>query len=116
MFELQDHLDDFACPGAPLTLPYDSAGWTLALQMGFKFDRILTAFDGPFEKLADEVKPSAGRVTQVTLATGYLLSHEPNDSFIAVNWLFNSQEDVYWTRSAFSANGKTYPAETHYIP
>ncbi|MBI4474495.1 MAG: peptidase, partial [Acidobacteria bacterium] len=116
MFEPQDHPDDFAYPGAPPTPPYDSAGWTLAYQMGVKFDRILEGFNGPFEKVPDEVKPPAGRVTQVTSAAGYVLSHEPNDSFIAVNRLLNSQEDVYWTKASFTANGRTYPAGTHYIP
>ena len=51
MFEPQDHPDDFAYPGAPPTPPYDMAGWTLAFQMGVKFDRILDGFDGPFEEL-----------------------------------------------------------------
>ena len=52
MFEPQDHPDDIPYPGAPPTPPYDSAGWTLAFQMGVKFDRILDGFDGPFETLA----------------------------------------------------------------
>src|SRR5437867_571447 len=80
MFEPQDHPDDFAYPGAPPTPPYDSAGWTLAYQMGVRFDRILDAFDGPFEKLPAEVKPPAGRITQVEAPAGYLLSHAVNDS------------------------------------
>ena len=116
MFEPQDHPNDFAYPGAAPTPPYDSAGWTLAFQMGVKFDRILDGFDGPFEKLPAEVKPPAGRITQATQAAGYLLSHEPNDSFIAVNRLLNSNEEVYWIRSDFTVNGKTYPAGTHFIP
>ena len=52
MFEPQDHPDDIPYPGGPPTRPYDNAGWTLAYQMGVKFDRILEAFDGPFEKLS----------------------------------------------------------------
>jgi hypothetical protein len=118
MFEPQDHPDDFAYPGAPPTPPYDSAGWTLAYQMGVKFDRILDGFDGPFEKLPDEVKPPAGRITEVNQPAqpaGYLLSHEQNDAFIAVNRLLNSREEVYWVKNAFSTNGKTYPAGTHFI-
>ena len=50
MFEPQDHPDDFPYPGGPPTPPYDNAGWTLAYQMGVKFDRVLDGFDGPFEK------------------------------------------------------------------
>jgi hypothetical protein len=115
MFEPQDHPDDFAYQGAPPTPPYDIAGWTLAFQMGVSFDRILDGFDGPFAKLSEEVKPPAGRITDVQNPAGYLLSHEVNDSFIAVNRLLQSQEDVYWVKNSFSANGKTYGAGTHFI-
>ncbi|HYR85294.1 MAG TPA: M14 family metallopeptidase [Terriglobia bacterium] len=115
MFEPQDHPDDFPYPGAPPTPPYDSAGWTLAYQMGVKFDRILDGFDGPFEKLQGEVKPPAGRITEVGSPAGYLLSHDQNDSFIAVNRLLNTSEEVYWVKTAFTANGKAYPAGTHFI-
>ena len=51
MFEPQDHPDDIPYPGGPPTPPYDNAGWTLAFQMGVKFDRVLEAFDGPFERI-----------------------------------------------------------------
>ncbi|MCK7483842.1 MAG: hypothetical protein M0C28_47750 [Candidatus Moduliflexus flocculans] len=34
MFEPQDHPNDFPYPGGPPDPPYDSAGWTLAYQMG----------------------------------------------------------------------------------
>ena len=57
MFEPQDHPNDFAYPGAPPTPPYDIAGWTLAFQMGVKFDRILDGFDGPFEEIKGPVQP-----------------------------------------------------------
>jgi hypothetical protein len=62
MFEPQDHPDDIAYPGAVPTPPYDSAGYTLAFQMGVQFDRILDAFDGPFVKLTSEAKVPAGRI------------------------------------------------------
>lgn len=41
MFEPQDHPNDFQYPGGPPIPPYDSAGYTLAFQMGVKFDRVL---------------------------------------------------------------------------
>jgi hypothetical protein len=66
MFEPQHHPDVFAYPGAPPTPPYDNAGWTLALQMGIEFDRILEGFTGPFEKInAWNIKPPPGKVTAV---------------------------------------------------
>ena len=49
MFEPQEHPHDLAYPGGPPVPPYDNAGWTLAFQMGVKFDRVLDGFDGPFE-------------------------------------------------------------------
>ena len=60
MFEPQDHPNDFAYPGGPPRPPYDSAGWTVAFQMGIKFDRILDGFDGPFEE-APAIRQAAGR-------------------------------------------------------
>ena len=63
MFEPQDHPDDIPYPGGPPSRPYDNAGWTLAYQMGVKFDRVLDGFDGPFEKLTGLQKPAAGKVT-----------------------------------------------------
>ena len=41
MMEPQDHPNDFAYPGGPPRRPYDNAGWTLAYEMGVKFDRVL---------------------------------------------------------------------------
>jgi hypothetical protein len=116
MFEPQDHPDDFAYPGATPTPPYDITGWTLAYQMGVRFDRLLDAFDGPFEKLSQEAKPAPGSVTELQGAAGYLLSHEANDSFVAVNRLLQTKEEVLWVKGSFSASGKTYPAGTQFIP
>jgi hypothetical protein len=116
MFEPQDHPDDFPYPGAPPTRPYDNTGWTLAYTMGVKFDRMLDGFECPCRKLPiEEIKPAAGKITQATSPAGYLLSHEVNDSFVAVNRLLNSGEDVYWVKNAFNVNGRRWPAGTHFI-
>jgi hypothetical protein len=115
MFEAQEHPNDFAYPGGPPIPPYDSAGWTLAFQMGVKFDRILDGFDGPFEKISGLVKPPAGRVTIASNVAGYLLSHEINDAFIATNRLLAGGEEVYWLKQPFNASGKAYPAGTIWI-
>ncbi|HEY6362049.1 MAG TPA: M14 metallopeptidase family protein [Vicinamibacterales bacterium] len=108
MFEPQDHPDDIPYPGASPTPPYDSAGWTLAFQMGVAFDRVLDGFDGPFEKLTAEVGPPAGRVVPAgrpasagkvaDAPAGYLVSHHQNDAFVAVNRLLQAGEEVYWPR------------------
>ena len=101
MFEPQDYPDDIPYPGAPPTPPYDSAGWTLAFQMGVKFDRILDAFDGPFEAITTTANPPAGRVETAARAAGYIVSHQQNDAFIAVNRLLKTGADVYSLRDSF---------------
>ncbi|MBS1813148.1 MAG: peptidase, partial [Acidobacteria bacterium] len=116
MFEAQNHPNDFAYPGGPPLPPYDSAGWTLAMQMGVQFDRILDGFDGPFEKINGLAAPPMGKVLAANKPAGYLLSHQPNDSFLATNRLLKDGEEVYWIKQSFNANGKSYPAGTIYIP
>src|SRR6202167_2511768 len=82
MFEPQDHPNDFAYPGGPPKPPYDITGWTLAFQMGVKFDRILDAMpNGPFTKINGLLPAPPASVTGVTPSTaGYLISHEINNS------------------------------------
>ncbi|MEW6323014.1 MAG: M14 metallopeptidase family protein [Acidobacteriota bacterium] len=107
MFEPQDHPNDFQYPGGPPIPPYDNAGWTLAYQMGVKFDRILDGFDGAFEKLSGVQAPAPGRVVDAPGAVGYVVSHHQNDAFTAVNRLVKAGEEVYFLgdRSYQSANG-----------
>jgi hypothetical protein len=115
MFEPQDHPDDFAYPGAPPTPPYDNAGWTLAYQMGVRFDRILDGFDGPFVAIPGVVSPPAGAITQVDRPAGYLFTHEANDAFVAVNRLLAAGETVYWLAQDYTVAGRSWPAGTHYV-
>ena len=104
MFEPQDHPDDVPYPGAAPIPPYDSAGWTLAFQMGVTFDRVLDAFDGPFDTVAADVRPPAGQIVWPAASStgtsaqpaGYLVSHHQNDAFIAVNRLLRAGEEIYW--------------------
>lgn len=95
MFEPQDHPDDIPYPGGPPTRPYDNAGWTLAYQMGVRFDRVLDGFDGPFERLTGLQKPAPGAV-EGTGAAAAVFSHASNNSFIAVNRLIKAGRSVSW--------------------
>jgi hypothetical protein len=116
MLEPQDHPNDFQYPGGPPRPPYDITGYTLAFQMGVQFDRILGGFDGPFEKIDGFAKPPAGRVLTSQNAAGYLLNHQVNDAFTGTTRLLAAGEEVYWLKKEFTANGKTYPAGSIYIP
>ena len=63
--------------------------------MGIKFDRILDGFDGPFEKLPDLAPvPPGQRARRRRAGGGYLLSHQVNDAFVAVNRLLKANEEV----------------------
>ena len=115
MFEPQDHPNDFAFPGAPPTPPYDVAGWTLAYQMGVEFDRIMEGFDGPFEPIEWFAEPPAGRVAG-NARRGYLLRHDANDAFVAVNRVIAAGRDVRWLTQDATVGGETFPAGTFYIP
>jgi hypothetical protein len=115
MFEPQDHPDDLQYPGGPPRPPYDVAGYTLAFQMGVQFDRILDGFDGPFEKIEGFVTTPAGKIAG-NGKEGYLLSHEVNDAFTGTTQLLAKGEEIYWLTAPFTANGKTYPEGTIYIP
>jgi hypothetical protein len=99
MFEPQDHPNDVRYPGGPPVPPYDITGWTLALQMGVEFDRILEGFDGPFEKIADVLPPPRLRVS-ADPPGGYRIDHRVNNSFIIMNRLLKAGCEVYWLRPA----------------
>jgi hypothetical protein len=102
MFEPQDHPNVIPYPGAPPTPPYDNAGWTLAYQMGVRFDRLLDPFTGPFENVADwNVKPPPGKVATIPGAAAYSLSRMSNDAFRAVNRLLATGERVSAADGAF---------------
>ncbi len=117
MFEPQDHPNDFAYPGGPPIPPYDNAGWTLALQMGVRFDRILDRFDGPFQPIqGDDVPLPAGDVASTPGAVGYVLSPRYDDAFRAANRLLAADAPVYRLKSPWSAGGHTFEAGSFYVP
>jgi hypothetical protein len=116
MFEPQDHPNDFAYPGGPPNRPYDIAGWTLAMQMGVKYDRILDGFDGPFEKIGGLLPPPASKIGGPSNPAGYLISHQINNSFILVNRLLKAGGDVYWIKQEQTVEGRNLGTGAIWIP
>jgi hypothetical protein len=96
MFEPQDHPNDFQYPGGPPIPPYDNAGYTLAYQMGIKFDRILDGFDGPFTPIEGMATVPPGRITGVPNASAFVIDHRVNDAALVVNRLLKSGHEVSW--------------------
>ena len=90
MFEPQDHPNDFQYPGGPPVRPYDMAGWTLAFQMGVKFDRILEGFEAPLQRIEPGKVQTPVATVPAASANGYYLSAAANNSFLAVNDLLKA--------------------------
>ncbi|TDH21284.1 peptidase [Segetibacter sp. 3557_3] len=95
MFEPQDHPNDFQYPGGPPVAPYDAAGYTLAYEMGIKFDRVMDAFTGPFEKVPYGELQASKPVVPAAAPHGYILSGSTNNAFIIVNELLYAGVKVY---------------------
>ncbi len=116
MFEPQQHPNDFAYPGGPPNRPYDNAGWTLAYQMGVEFDRVTDGFDGPFESITDELAmPLPGGIGGASDPAGYLLIHEANDAFYAVNRILEAGGEVAWLMGDVVADGMNHTPGTFWI-
>jgi hypothetical protein len=115
MFEPQDHPDDFAAGSKTPTAPYDMAGWTLAFQMGVKFDRIVEALNGPFEELKDEVPPPPAQLVLAPKDVGYFLDGRVNDSYRAVNRLLAAGEQISRLRQPFMANGAYFQMGAFFV-
>lgn len=114
-FEPQDHPNDIPYPGAAPIPPYDVSGYTLAYQMGVKFDRILDGFDGPFERVADVMAPTPGTVTG-TGSAGFIISHEVNNSFIVQNRLLKAGANVFWIKTPITAGGERFGPGAIWVP
>ncbi|PKL82924.1 MAG: peptidase [Ignavibacteriae bacterium HGW-Ignavibacteriae-3] len=115
MLEPQDHPNDFKYENGPPIPPYDNAGWTLAYQMGIKFDRILDGFDGPFDEINGLARPLAGKLNEVNNPKGYLLRYGSNDAVIAVNRLLKNGHKIFWIKEELSNRNNVYPAGTIFI-
>ena len=123
MFEPQQHPNDFAYPGGPPVPPYDLAGWTLALQMGIEFDRILDALpdldEASLEPIAGGRLPhEPGGLEGGTVRAGqggFLLDARANDAVKVVNALLAGGAEVHAIEGAVSVADVRYPAGVFFV-
>lgn len=115
MFEPQDHPMDVEYPGGPPKTPYDVTGYTLAYQMGIRFDRLLDPVDGRFSAMPDLITTPPGRVVGQGGA-GWIVSHEANNSFILSNRLLKAGAQVSWLTDGIKAGGRDLPPGALWIP
>nr|WP_312781764.1 M14 family metallopeptidase [Brevundimonas sp.] len=115
MFEPQDHPHDLQYPGGPPKLPYDATGYTLALQMGVQFDRVLDGFEAPTERVADVMAPPPGRIEGSGRA-GWLIDHAPINGYILSNRLLKAGVPVFWQEGETRAGRATLAPGALWIP
>ncbi|HET9513869.1 MAG TPA: peptidase, partial [Gemmatimonadales bacterium] len=88
------------------------AGYTLAMQMGVHYDRLLDGFEGPFEKVTGPLITSVPGGTVAAGGSGWTLSARYNDAITAAERLMKAGVPVH--RLTRDAIGR--PAGTFYIP
>ena len=113
MFEPQDHPNDMDERGIPRR-PYDNAGWTLAYQMGVKFDRLFDDVSGSMKEIDGLATPVPAAISG-TAAAGYLISPAINDAFTIANRVLKASGEVYRLGAPMASNGRTYSAGAFYI-
>nr|WP_233245256.1 MULTISPECIES: M14 metallopeptidase family protein [unclassified Caulobacter] len=115
MFEPQDHPHDAEYPGGPPKAPYDVTGYTLAYQMGIRFDRVLDGFDGPFQRVPDLIAVKPGAVKGSGKA-GWLIDHAPNNAFTLTNRLLKAGAQVSWLKDGAKAGKQSFAAGAIWVP
>jgi hypothetical protein len=100
LFETQQYPDLRQFPNGPPIRPYDVAGWTLPMQMGVETAVIS-------EPMSDSQRAALKRIDRATLpestveGTGsvFVLSHQANNSFTAVNEILSNGGQVSFSPS-----------------
>jgi hypothetical protein len=105
LLEAQDYPKISPAPGVPAQPPYDAAGWSLGMQMGVETIFVKNPFEADLIKLGRIGLPP-GKVTGT--GSQYILSHEPNNSCVAVNRLLKKRYKVEWLKDEVEIDGKTY--------
>ncbi|HYK88356.1 MAG TPA: M14 metallopeptidase family protein [Acidobacteriota bacterium] len=91
--------------GVPPRPPYDVAGWSLGMQMGVDTIFAKKPFEADLRKL-DSIEIPPGEVAGH--GSAYVLSHESNNSLVAVNRLIKAGFEVSWLLEGVTINGKKY--------
>jgi hypothetical protein len=90
MMERQVYPDRSSYPGGPPETPYDSAGWTLPLQMGVRSVSVNQPFECRARKLEAITRPQGKVMDGSEKTQGYLIGAGANDNYRLVNRLFKT--------------------------
>jgi len=95
--------------GEPLP-PYDVTAWCLPMQMGVACEKLNRPFSVPATRL--ENPPYIRPDPAVTSQFGYVISHQFNNTSIAINRLLKKHVKVYAAAEAFADAGAKFSAGT----
>jgi len=98
--------------------PYDLANFVLAEHMGvtaLPVKQVPAAGEGDLLQKVEQPPKAKGHVIGRGHA-GWILSHQTNDSFRAINRLLKAGWEVYWLKEGQSIGGADYPPGTNWIP
>jgi len=113
VMEVQYYPELYQWPGGPPTEPDEIVAWTFPYIFGVETIEAQHPLEVPLKKV-EKIEALKGKIEgQGTKA--YLLGHDSNWSFIALNRLLKSGASVRWALSNFVHNGKSYPAGTMLI-
>jgi len=94
MMERQVYPDRASYPDGPPEAPYDSAGWTLPLQMGVRVVSVNQPFESQARKLQAIVMPQGKLKKSQEDTGGYVVQAGPNDNYRLINRLFKTDVPV----------------------
>ena len=95
-------------PTAALDKPYDITAWSLGMLMGVDTIQVDAPFEAALTVLVEDAAEPRGEV--IGVGPTYLLSHESNQSFVALNRLLAAGATVGWAREPFTSGGQLHPA------
>ncbi len=105
MLEPQVYPQIAPAPGMPPRPPYDVAGWSLGMQMGVETIFVKDPFQADLQ-LIEKIELPAGQISGKGPA--FILSHEPNNSLVAVNRLLSRGYDIFWLLEPAEIQGKSF--------
>lgn len=114
LLERQKYPDLREYTNGPPIPPYDMAGWTLPLQMGVKVVEVMERLEGNFIPIDEP--PAVENKSLPNSGYAYLLRHEENQNFKALNTLLQQGVPAYFAEKDFSDADRKYTAGSILIP
>lgn len=110
LFEIQDYPDLRETPGGAPDLPYDTAGWTLPIQMGVEVAAVMTPPEPDFRnkiRSIDAITPPPG--TLEGSGDNFVFRHGSNVAATAVNRIHKAGGRVSLAKESITIGNDRFP-------